>query len=67
MPRALSRLPSEEGATVGKLHLVKEVEEVSGTDFTSIAQDITKDKSTVEAYLPVQQKQVPVRLQDSHV
>jgi hypothetical protein len=43
------------------------VKEVSGTYFTSITQDTTKYKSAVDSYLPVQQKQVPVRLQDSHM
>jgi hypothetical protein len=69
MPRALSwvlRIPRKEGRNddTGKLHLV---EEVSDTYFTSIAQKITEDKFAVKSYLPVQQKQVPVRLQDSHV
>jgi hypothetical protein len=43
------------------------VKEVSGTYFTSITQDTTKYKSAVDSYLPVQQKQVPVRLQDSRM
>jgi hypothetical protein len=51
----------------GNCTLVKEMEQVSGTYFTSIAQDITEDKYAVKSYLPVQQKQVPARLQDSHV
>lgn len=62
----------EEGRNdcTGKLHRAKEVEEteeVSVTYITSIAQKITEDESTVKSYLPVQQRQVPVRLQDSHV
>jgi hypothetical protein len=45
---------------------VEEVKEVSGTYFTSIAQKITEDKYAVKSCPPVQQKQVPVGLQNSH-